>query len=159
MKILDVTKFLPKHPAKRYKNRNDDEIDRIVIHHSETSTGTPKAFAEYHVKKRGWPGIGYNYVVMPDGLVFQTNADRTVCYHAAGVNQNSIGICLVGNFDRHTLNLPQRKAVIELCRLLIQRYNGIRRVLGHREVTSAKSCPGQNIDLNGFRREILGRES
>lgn len=159
MKILDVTKFLPKHPSKRYKTRNVHEIDRIVIHHSATQTGTPKAFANYHVKNRNWPGIGYTYVIMPDGLIFQTNADRTISYHASGANRSSIGICLVGNFDQQSLELSQKRALIGLCHLLIKRYPRITRIVGHREVPATKSCPGKKINLPGLRREILGRDA
>ncbi|MFN2165567.1 MAG: N-acetylmuramoyl-L-alanine amidase, partial [Anaerolineae bacterium] len=59
--IHDVTDQLIKHPTLRYDTRPLKQITHICIHHSAVSGSVSiEAIAEYHVKDRGWPGIGYH---------------------------------------------------------------------------------------------------
>lgn len=151
--ITDVTNSLPRHQTKRYKRRNPKGINTIVVHHSATSSGSPQAFAKYHVESNGWPGIGYHYVIGKDGAVHLTNHETAISYHAAGVNTNSIGICLVGHFDQEKPTQAQISALVELCRDIKGRL-GITRIIGHREVPAPKSCPGKNLDMDALRAEV-----
>ena len=43
-----------------------------------------------------------------------------VSYHAAGANYNSIGICLVGNFDIENPTDAQMKTAVELVKEIKQ---------------------------------------
>ena len=98
VKINNVVDSLPKHPSKTYSTRNLSQIDKIIIHHTATSGGSAQAYANHHVNTRDWPGIGYHYVIDPDGTVNQTNYHQTRSYHVSGQNTNSIGVALTGNF-------------------------------------------------------------
>lgn len=139
---------------KAYKQRSLAQIDTIVVHHSATKQGDARAFAQYHVGK-GWPGIGYHFVLNKSGRAFKCNTAATISYHASGYNSRSLGICLVGDFDSEHPTPAQMDALIELCQELIRAY-GIKRVVGHREVPDAhKSCPGANIDLETLRDAVF----
>jgi N-acetylmuramoyl-L-alanine amidase len=153
MKIIDIIDDLPRGP-KPYKRRSLSLIDTIVLHHSATLSGTPLAFATYHVKNNGWPGIGYHYVVGKKGEVWQTNYASTIGYHASGYNSRSIGICMVGNFDEQEFTGRQKAACLALMRYLLDLHHGIRRVLGHRETGSPKTCPGRKVDMDEIRKML-----
>ena len=73
-----------------------------MIHHSATDDGSPEAYARYHVQTRGWPGIGYHFVIQKDGGIYQTNRLDTISYHVSGQNTNSIGICGTGKWAAFT---------------------------------------------------------
>ncbi|OGK10591.1 MAG: hypothetical protein A2Y63_06690 [Candidatus Riflebacteria bacterium RBG_13_59_9] len=118
-----------------------------MVHHSGTRGGTPEDFARYHVYVNGWPGIGYHYVISREGTVYKTNALSTISYHARGANMESVGLCLVGNFN---LDIPSGQQLDSLnSLLLILRHHLPRsRVVLHREVPSARtSCPGMRFPV------------
>ncbi|MFH1740405.1 MAG: peptidoglycan recognition family protein [bacterium] len=153
MDIIDVSSLLPTG-KKRYKKRLLTGIDTIVLHHSATTSGSPQAFADYHVDHNKWPGIGYHGVVGKEGETWKTNEPETISYHAAGTNGRSLGICMIGNFDKEVPGEAQMDAAVELCRYYMDVFPGIKNVLGHRETGSKKTCPGRNVDMVEFRRRV-----
>ena len=164
MQIIDIVDQLPQHPSKRYKLRNSSDIRQIVVHHSATKPisvdgrADAEAFARYHVQTHGWPGIGYDYVIGANGTVYKTNRNNAVNYHAGNANKISLGICLAGNFDLGEPPAEQWQAAVELARILMVAYRvPVERVIGHREVPAAKSCPGAHFDMDQFRREVKSR--
>lgn len=159
MQVYDIIAELPAHPTRKYRRRALRDIRRIVLHHSATDTGTPEAFARYHVQSQGWPGIAYHYVIMRDGTAYKTQEASVMSYHAAGANKDGLGICMVGNFDRYDPPLAQLRACLELCIDLCRAYNiPVAGVIGHREVPGTmKTCPGKRIDMHEFRRLLKER--
>jgi hypothetical protein len=94
--ILDIVDELPVHPTEVYDSRPLSDITHLTIHHT-VSTTTPEAIANYHIS-RGWPGIGYHYIIIDDGTIFQCNHLDTISYHSAYNNGFSVGVALMGNF-------------------------------------------------------------
>ncbi len=158
MDIINIVNELPVHPKEKYRTRKLTDIKRIVVHHSATgSNATPRAFASYHVDNNKWPGIGYHYVVSRDGVIYKTNNDSTVSWHAGPTaNRDSIGICMVGTFDNSKPPAAQWQAAIDLIRHLMKAYSvPAEGVIGHCEVPKvAKSCPGRAIDLKELRQLV-----
>lgn len=141
-------------------SRTIDEIDTIVIHCADTPNGSDRYtildIDRWH-RDRGFrrdaivrsafrphlQSVGYHRVINVDGSVAKGRSIGEVGAHAKGANQTSVGICLLGT-DAFTL--PQwcalRETVTELRRL----YEGITRVIGHRDVPGTlKSCPGFSV--------------
>jgi hypothetical protein len=137
----------------------------IVVHHSASTNSTPAGMNAYHLQ-RGWEnGLGYHFVIgngvgYPDGQVYvgprwkkqQTGAH---CKASAGkyfgvfraanfFNQQGIGICLIGNFDKEQPTARQVATLRKLIALLCSE-SGVGRasVYGHGEVTNATACPGK----------------
>lgn len=158
MKPKINTPYLTTHSTKKYKTRQLEKIEKIIIHHSATDTGSAEAYARYHVNKRGWPGIGYHYVIEKDGTIKQTNELDTISYHASSHNTNSIGICLTGNFDKQTLEEKQKQSLIELIQHLNKTFKKEFPLIGHRDVAS-KSCPGDNINIEKVKEWIKSEEN
>lgn len=147
MKINNVIDSLTVHETKKYKKRSENAITSIAIHHSGTIDGGPHAFARYHVKLKGWPGIGYAYVIAKDGEVFKTNEHTSVTYHVGNSNYNAIGICLVGDFTVEEPQQVQLKAAANLVHDLMYKLKNLREIKAHQDYPgySWKACPAFDV--------------
>ena len=142
-----------------------DHIDTIIVHH--TAESSPRALSrsdsermrtiyEYHAKARGWGDIGYNYVVGPNGTIFEGRAggDYAVGAHAYCNNVGSMGISLMGNFQTGKPTDAQLTALRWLLVYLTDKYKidpegsvifhgkKMPTIVGHRDVGQT-ACPGQ----------------
>jgi len=144
IKIINLVNSLPKGNG-TYKKRKLLDITGIVIHHSATDVGGPVDFAHWHIK-RGWPGIGYHFVILPDGTVNQTNELDTISYHVLNHNTPNIGICLVGNLSLHPPTAMQLSSLKELIAHVNTTVGKQLVVRGHRDL-QATECPGLLMKL------------
>jgi len=155
--IQVVYNNLPQHPTKRYKKRDMSKINTIVVHHSATMQKMPKGrqswmgtieqFANYHIDSHNWPGIGYHYVIDPDGVVWKTNPIGVTSWHTGRYNTPSIGVMLIGNFQKEKPTGGQIHALRELVEILKDALPNITKVIGHKQAPGHKSnaCPGSNL--------------
>ena len=78
------------------------KITGIVIHCSATKPGS-RANAEdidrWH-RARGFKGIGYHFVILPDGTIEDGRPLEQAGAHVSGFNKNTIGICYIGGLDK-----------------------------------------------------------
>ncbi|MEM6820537.1 MAG: LysM peptidoglycan-binding domain-containing protein [Verrucomicrobiota bacterium] len=125
----------------------------IIMHHSGTPTGSGKIFDYYHRRvKRMENGLAYHFVIgngseSGDGYIevaerwkrqIQGGHVRSDAY-----NQNSIGICLVGNFQKSRPTKKQMAAAIELVDYLKKDLlNDRPKLLLHRDIQDT-ICPGR----------------
>lgn len=145
------------------------KINYIIIHHSLTKDGVKKdidAIRRYHMKTKGWSDIGYHYIIEKDGGEVTNYGGRfesVIGSHVKGMNRNTLGICVVGNFDKEYVS----EDVWEVTRILVEdlcvEYDlEPSHVLGHWEAqqlqgiprSKRKSCPGKNFDMKKFRRDL-----
>ncbi|MGF1678565.1 MAG: LysM peptidoglycan-binding domain-containing protein [Candidatus Methylacidiphilales bacterium] len=125
----------------------------IILHHSGTPTGNGKIFDYYHRRVRRMEnGLAYHFVIgngsdSDDGEIevserwskqIQGGHVRSEAY-----NQNSIGICLVGDFQKSKPTNRQMRASLELIDHL---KNGMLKkragLLLHRDIQDT-ICPGR----------------
>jgi N-acetylmuramoyl-L-alanine amidase len=129
----------------------------IIIHHSltkDSETVSWGAIRDYHLSK-GWREIGYHFGIEMVGDSYEIFLGRFASEdgaHTLGMNQKSIGVCCIGNFDL----APPPKELLEklkkLVRWLMMVYDIPREtVLGHTDFASYKSCPGIMFDMEKFR--------
>ena len=140
----------------------------IVIHHSLTAdSGTVSwgTIRKYHLAQ-GWRDVGYHWGVELVGDHYEVLMGRPmteVGAHAKEVNMNerSIGICVVGNFDAEVPSVGVLEATARIVNQLMHLYGILRsEVIGHRDVGlmagldwqagQFKSCPGKL-----FRMDLL----
>lgn len=132
-------------------------ITAIVIHCSDSPHGrgdNAETIHRWH-QQRGWSGIGYHYVITESGVVQAGRPHYWTGAHVSGHNRGSLGICLIG---RDTFTTPQMHSLHSTLRQLHRRYPAAR-ICGHRDLDSAKACPGFNvqdvIDQERFQRAPL----
>ncbi|MEE9129297.1 MAG: N-acetylmuramoyl-L-alanine amidase [Phycisphaerales bacterium] len=127
-------------------------IDRLVIHHSASPLITSfEDIVAWHTKPkpegRGWPFIGYHWVILADGSM-RVGRPMNVRGAHAPPNRGRLGVCLVGNNvqDGEGWTIEQIGALrrhIDAVRLLIPDVV----VSGHRDVMPAGHtvCPGLDV--------------
>ena len=125
---------------------------RIVIHHTaiaDMAKGGTAAQVHAMHKQNGWAGIGYHYFIRPDGMIEQGRQPERVGAHSWQNNQNTVGVCLAGDFDKGRPTREQMESVKELTAWLCRKYQlkpGKRGVIvGHRDLNDDTSCPGKYL--------------
>jgi len=149
------------------------KIQKIIIHHTDSElkdlTGDRRmdgrdykamiqAIYYYHAITRGWGDIGYNYIIDPLGNVYEGRygGDKVIGAHAQCYNNGSMGISIIGNYERNEVPQPALQSVISLIALK-SKIHGIDpkgesnfrgrvrpNILGHRDVGNT-SCPGKKL--------------
>jgi N-acetyl-anhydromuramyl-L-alanine amidase AmpD len=150
---------LIKHETETYRTRALSDIRHLVIHHSAAPPSVgPRRIASYHVKTKGWPGIGYHFLINQKGTIYQGNTLETISNHAVQANSRGVGICFLGNFTKVVPPPAQLRAGAHLVAWLMQELNiGLDNVKGHREFMET-ACPG-NQWLEGKKwKEMLRQE-
>ncbi len=140
-------------------------VEALIVHHSATDLpiGREKealsAIYYWHSVVRGWGDIGYNYIIDPQGNIYEGRAGGpfSVGGHASLYNTGSVGIMVLGNFD---INVPTAPSLVSLRKLLIslstmyeidlekkisfRDKQDVWPVIGHKEVSNT-ACPGTNF--------------
>ncbi len=122
--------------------------DFIVIHCSATPASMDigaKEIDRWH-RAKGWFKIGYHFVVRRDGTVEHGRELNEVGAHAYGVNDRSVGICLVGGVtgDGKTPQnnfAPAQWVSLEKLVSELETQFPQAKLVGHRDVTSGRDCP------------------
>ena len=136
-----------------------------IVHNSGTRQGNARAFDYYHRRvRRMQNGKAYHFVVgngtsSGDGQIEigdrwrrQINGGHV---HSDYLNNISLGICLVGDFNRDKPTKAQLEATEELVRYLRERCGREMGVRSHREMNPprwATDCPGDAFPYAWFRR-------
>lgn len=140
------------------------KIRKIVVHHT-ASTGdlsdqesVMRAIYYYHTVTKGWGDIGYNYIIGPDGTIYEGRAggEKVVAGHAAGYNTGSIGIAVIGNYQNNEVPFAVLKSLLAILDAKTELHDidpdgtgsfrgaVIANIVGHRDVRSTV-CPGANL--------------
>jgi len=133
---------------------------RIIVHHSATpdqKTFDWEAIRRYHTRERGWTDIGYHFGVEAVG----DDGHLTVLFgrwpneegaHTLGRNRDSLGLCVVGNFDAVSPTVGQYEAAGRLCAWLCWIYGmNPREDIQPHSMYAPKTCPGRLFDMSRLR--------
>ncbi len=142
-------------------------VDPNTLRSSEQNWGDRvRAIWSFHTLTRGWGDVGYNYLIAPDGTIYEGRAggDDAVGFHDTG-NYGSMGVSLIGTYQN---DIPSPATQDSLVLLLawkavqkgidplgssyyygceISSYCGapgavVYNISGHRQISYATSCPG-----------------
>ncbi|MFH1228752.1 MAG: peptidoglycan recognition family protein [Planctomycetota bacterium] len=157
------------NPSKEDKKAVEDKIQwkYIVIHHSATNKGSAKIFDNYHRGEKGLvEGLAYHFVIgngtnSKDGQVetsirWEKQIAGIHCWDGK-MNHQSIGICLVGNFDDKKPTEKQISALLKLLAELCKKYNiPNSNIVVHRDVDKGETnCPGKNFSLDTIKTRLI----
>ncbi|HEY9615352.1 MAG TPA: peptidoglycan recognition family protein [Microcoleaceae cyanobacterium] len=159
---------------------------RITLHHTDmTSLPTSATQSQEisrmqlirssHVNGNGWSDIGYHFIVMPSGRVYEARSERKRGAH--DVVNDGLGIAFDGNYTSQTISPAQYEAAVALCTILCKRYGitdpvtpvptptadfgtrNLPRICGHRDRVST-ACPGseggRTVRLPDIRQAVKG---
>lgn len=147
----------------RWPQQYSPSVRLLVVHHTaitvdgDTRPGLERmrALYQYHAQNRTWGDIGYHYVIDDRGQIYEGRAggDSVVGGHVYCNNIGTVGIALMGNFDKEQPTQEQAKSLQWLLQLLGQKYGigmsrdvmfhgkSISPIVGHRQLVST-DCPG-----------------
>ena len=125
--------------------------NKIIIHHSASGVRTTtKQISNWHKKRsfyynpvfKGY--VGYHFLIHANGRIEQTKLLKDEGCHCIGQNTQSIGICLIGNFEK---TWPTNKQIGSLWTLLSYLNKSSGKYLptyGHSDFSATKCC-GKNL--------------
>lgn len=128
------------------------EVNRIIIHHTADPSNYPQFYRvnEWH-KLRQFPKsslgfyCGYTYLIERDGKVITARKDTEEQAHTKGLNQDSIGIGLAGDF---TMERPTEEQLFSLKQLINAKMKEYaispNNISGHRMFADTL-CPGNKV--------------
>ncbi len=129
---------------------------RLIVHHSYIpnqsqykGAASIRGIQSYHMDdpKTKWNDIGYHFLIGPEGTIYQGRPETVVGAHCSP-NTNSVGICLIGDYDPGKDPIPpvMEESLIKVLSWLAATYRVDPRVnlYGHCDF-STKSCPGKNV--------------
>lgn len=80
-------------------------VTHLIVHHSAGSNTSPnwaatvRSIWDYHVNTQGWDDIGYNYLIDPNGVIYEGRGNDVQGAHFSCMNTGTMGVCLLGNFN------------------------------------------------------------
>ena len=123
---------------------NPRKIKYLVIHCSDTPNNDKLEALEIHKMhiNFGWQGIGYHKVICRSGEIQNGRPEYWIGAHAYGINDISLGVCLIGKDNFNKNQFRSLKKVI----LKWKSKYPLAIVIGHKDaIETQKSCP--NFDV------------
>jgi hypothetical protein len=118
----------------------------VHYHGAPPPQGTGKAVAKnverIHVAN-GWSGVGYNFMVDQDGVVYEGRGWNLVGAHCPGHNRQGWGVYVAVGGDQEP-SVKALSAVAALYKEACERAGKPLAKKGHRD-GKATSCPGENL--------------
>ncbi|MBC8310327.1 MAG: N-acetylmuramoyl-L-alanine amidase [Planctomycetes bacterium] len=143
----------------------------ITVHHDGMSafTSTAKSSAasrletirKSHLRRDGgrWGDIGYHFAIDPAGRLWQARPLKWQGAHVKAKNEGNIGVVVLGNYERQTVNRAQTAAINSALRTLMNSFKvPVSRVRTHQE-WAATACPGKSLQrvMVGIRGRSLNK--
>lgn len=178
-------------PQPAYEGRNDwcpsgtcppdatpvnTTVTHLIVHHSAGTNfsndwaAVVRSIWDYHVNVNGWDDVGYNWLVDPNGVLYEGRGDNRLGAHFCGTNGGTMGVCVMGDFTAVT---PTGQAIGALVELLAWKAcdrgldplgsafhpsSGLtlNNISGHRD-GCATACPGESFYplLPGVRQDVV----
>jgi len=128
------------------------ETNRVVYHHSLSSFGDVDIIRKWHINRTDekFEDIGYHFVVPVEGRFQHGRNIQMIGAHALGKNKDSIGVCIVGDFNLYEPSGHQINECARLYHDLCRAYSKTLNIEYHHEL-----CPGFMLDRVAFKKTLL----
>lgn len=147
------------------------DLNRIIVHHSITANsdlGQWQTIKTDHMENRGWRDIGYHYGVGTLQDTWHAIIGRPieqVGAHCKGHNKDSIGVCILGDYDNFWLPEDGYDFTTRFLTSLCQNNDIPSAQIYPHSAFSEKTCCGVRINMDrigtdvaiAILREGLGR--
>ena len=146
----------------------------IGIHHSGKEGDTPYVLAKFHTTVESGvyqSEIGYNFVVDAKGTVHKGRDLGKVPAHCSGIDEETVGICVCGNYEEDPPSRRQMESLAEIIAVVCYAYDidpiaevrlsnklVVHGVFSHRDVKNT-DCPGRAFhrEMDSLRRSVAVR--
>ncbi len=152
-------------------------VSHLIVHHefgSNTSSdwaARVRSIQNFHINGNGWSDIGYNFLVDPNGVVYEGRAggDNAIGAHFCGRNRNTMGVCMLGDYSTVTPTTATQNSLKRLLAWKADKENinplgssfhysvnrALTHISGHRDA-GCSACPGNGgyATLGGIRSGV-----
>ena len=152
-------------------------VTHLIIHHefgSNTSSdwaARVRAVQNFHINGNGWSDIGYNFLVDPNGVIYEGRAggDNAIGAHFCGRNRNTMAVCMLGDYSTVTPKVATQNSIKRLLAWKADKDNinplgssyhysvngSLPHIAGHRDA-GCSACPGNGgyATLGGIRSGV-----
>lgn len=142
-------------------------VTHLIVHHSagtNTSSnwkGVVASIFDFHVNTNKWQDVGYNWLIDPNGIIYEGRGggDNVRGAHMCGYNNNTMGICVLGNFEivepsAQTLLALEKLLAYKACKEdisplgssnIVSHTGHMHHISGHKQgcAPNYTACPGQ----------------
>ena len=152
-------------------------VSHLIVHHTVSNNSSSdwpavvRAIWNFHTYGRGWGDIGYNYLIDPNGVIYEghNGGDDVIGTHASGANAGSMAAALLGTFTMPNQSPPGIRPPGPMLNSLVELLSwkadqrdinvfdadsalpniawGLPRLMGHRDVYGTTICPGDQAHL------------
>jgi hypothetical protein len=104
-----------------HPNPAQTDVTHLIVHHTATSNTSSdwaavvRSIWDFHVNVNGWSDIGYNFLVDPEGNIYDGRGNDIRGAHFCGSNTGTMGTAMIGTF---TDVIPADDALNSLRKLL-----------------------------------------
>ncbi len=138
-------------------------VSHLIVHHEFGSNSSSdwaarvRAVQNFHINGNGWSDIGYNFLVDPNGVIYEGRAggDNAIGAHFCGTNRNTMGVCMMGDYSSVTPTNATQQALKNLLAWKADKDNinpegasfhysvnrSLTHIAGHRDA-GCSVCPG-----------------
>jgi hypothetical protein len=117
----------------------------FAVHHSGANPNqSVQEIQNFHMDDRGWWDVGYNFLVRPNGDIYEGRGWLGVGAHAHGHNTAYIGVCLIGNYERAKPSAAAKASLAYLYQEANRMDGNTLRIATHRQIGSTE-CPGDEL--------------
>jgi hypothetical protein len=86
---------------------NYSKVSHLIVHHAAGSNSSTNWSAvvlsiwNFHTGTNGWADVGYNWLVDPNGVLYEGRGggENAIGAHFCGKNTNTMGVCMLGNLS------------------------------------------------------------
>lgn len=144
-------------------------VTHLIVHHTATGNAAENGdwaavvrnIWDFHVFTNKWSDLGYNYLIDPNGLIYEgrSGGDNVRGAHFSGANGGTMGVSILGTF---TDVAPTEKALTSLKKILAWKSDQrgldptgvslhaasglqLKTISGHRDGPSPTECPGDAL--------------
>jgi hypothetical protein len=132
-------------------------LNTIVVHHSALPLSDgPLEIQHKHMHTKGYADIAYQFIIDGVGRVYEGRSLEVRGAHTGGHNTGTIGIVLMGHFERAKPTEAQLTSLGQLGLCLRDEFE-ITHIAGHRDFQPKVTvCPGKNLEalLPGLAKEL-----
>ncbi|MBW1298070.1 N-acetylmuramoyl-L-alanine amidase [Aquimarina litoralis] len=159
--IVSRSQWGARPPRSSFPNSN---VTHLIVHHEFGSNSSNdwaarvRSVQNFHMNSNGWSDIGYNFLIDPNGIIYEGRAggDNAVGAHFCGRNRNTIGVCMLGNYSSATPKVATQNSLSDLLAWKAAKENinpvgssyhysingSLRNISGHRDGGGCSACPG-----------------
>jgi len=173
--IMSRAEWCPTGDCPENPNPSTTFASHLIIHHSAGPntasdwSAVVRSIWDFHVNTNGWSDVGYNWLVDPQGKLYEGRGKDVQGAHFCGTNANTTGICMIGTYTNVEIQTATRQTLTEMLAwysctddidpLGNSNHSGSNLLLdhisGHRD-GCATECPGESFyqTIEDLRMEV-----